>query len=48
MLFWLLLYLLLRLHSKKTDKSFGAGTLDHKKSRKEKEASSGSEKVAKV
>ena len=48
MLFWLLLYLLLCLHEKKTTKSFGSGTLDHKESRKEMEVASGSEKVAKV
>ena len=32
---------------KKTTKSFGAGTFDHKESRKETEAASGSEKAAK-
>ena len=34
--------------AKKTTKSFGAGRLDHKESRKETEAATGSEKVAKV
>ena len=49
MLFWLLPCLLLCLcGKKKTTKSHGTGTLDHKESRKEAEAASGTEKVAKV